>query len=162
MESRLSGSCIGAFFRAFGLVYLERLNATIDARQDRYGVMGVSFRSPAVRDALAKQDFVYTALERGVDGDIARPITSLCDVALSLDEQQRILAQMADQGVSIISLTVTEKGYCHREGMLDLTHPDIVHDIANPKIRNRRWAILWPHWCSGAQLELLPYLSVLR
>tara|TARA_B100000787_G_C16137137_1_gene270216 strand:- start:655 stop:996 length:342 start_codon:yes stop_codon:yes gene_type:complete len=52
----------------------------------------------------------------GGQGDIARTITSLCDVALSLQEQSRILAQMADVAVSIVSLTVTEKGYCQRDG----------------------------------------------
>lgn len=124
---------IGAFFRAFGLAYLERLNATIASPEQRYGVMGVSFRSAAVRDALAAQDFTYTALERGKDGDIARYITSLCDVALSTEEQARILAQMADEAVSIVSLTITEKGYCHHNGVLDLTHPAIAHDIANPE-----------------------------
>jgi fructuronate reductase len=124
---------LGAFFRAFGLAYLERLNASIEAQEDRYGVMGVSFRSPRVRDALAAQGFTYTALERGGQGDIARTITSLCDVAFSLQEQSRILAQMADVAVSIVSLTVTEKGYCQRDGALDLSHPDIVHDIANPQ-----------------------------
>ncbi len=31
-------------------------------------------------------------------------------------------------------MTVTEKGYCHipSTGALDLDHPDIVHDLANP------------------------------
>ena len=124
---------IGAFFRAFGLAYLERLNATIASPDQRYGVMGVSFRSAAVRDALAAQDFVYTTLERGADGDIARTISSLRDVALSTEEQARILAQMADEAVSIVSLTITEKGYCHQDGALDLAHPAIAHDIVNPE-----------------------------
>ena len=53
-------------------------------------------------------------------GDIARTITSLCDVGLSLQEQSRILAQMLDVSVSIVSLTVTEKGYYQRDGTLDL------------------------------------------
>lgn len=124
---------IGAFFRAFGLAYLEKLNATIPVQHNRFGVMGVSFRSATIRDALAGQDFVYTALERGADGDVARTITSLCDVAFSREEQSRILAQMADAKVSIVSLTITEKGYCHHDGALDLAHPDIAHDIANPE-----------------------------
>ena len=36
--------------------------------------------------------------------------------------------------IKIASLTVTEKGYCHNPstGELDLTHPDIQHDLANP------------------------------
>ena len=52
----------------------------------------------------------------GGQGDIERTITSLCDVAFSLQEQSRILAQMADVAVSIVSMTVTEKGYCQRDG----------------------------------------------
>ena len=44
-------------FRAFGLSYLERLNASFEAQEDRYGVMGVCFRSPRVLDALAAQGF---------------------------------------------------------------------------------------------------------
>ena len=35
----------------------------------------------------------------------------------------------------MVTLTVTEKGYCHipSSGALDLDHPDIVHDLANPE-----------------------------
>lgn len=123
---------IGAFFRAFGLEYLERLNETISEPADCHGVLGVSFRSPAVRNALASQDFVYAAVERGTEGDIARTITSLRDVRLTIEEPEPILERMADPAVAIVSLTVTEKGYCHKGGALDRAHPDIVHDIANP------------------------------
>lgn len=124
---------IGAFYRAFALAYIEKLNEQTDRFEDRYGVMGVSFRSPSVRDALAQNDFVYSALERGGDGDICHAITSLVDVAFAGEERARILDQMAAPAVSIISLTITEKGYCAHDGTLDLAHPDIVHDIANPE-----------------------------
>ena len=41
---------------------------------------------------------------------------------------------MAYPGVRIVSLTVTEKGYCHEPstGRLNRDHPDIVHDLAHP------------------------------
>ena len=41
---------------------------------------------------------------------------------------------MADPACRIVSLTVTEKGYCHHPatGRLDAAHPDIIHDLANP------------------------------
>lgn len=46
-----------------------------------------------------------------------------------------LLAKMSDEAVKIVSLTVTEKGYCHdpATGNLNADHPDIVHDLANPK-----------------------------
>jgi fructuronate reductase len=39
---------------------------------------------------------------------------------------------MADPGTRIVTLTVTEKGYCHdpATGALNEAHPDIVHDLA--------------------------------
>ena len=44
-----------------------------------------------------------------------------------------LLAAMADPRVRIVSLTVTEKGYCHdpATGELNEAHPDIVHDLAD-------------------------------
>ena len=40
---------------------------------------------------------------------------------------------MADPAIRIVSLTVTEKGYCHtpQTGDLDERHPDVVHDLNN-------------------------------
>jgi fructuronate reductase len=41
---------------------------------------------------------------------------------------------MCDPAVAIVTLTVTEKGYCYdpATAALDEKHPDIVHDLANP------------------------------
>jgi fructuronate reductase len=46
----------------------------------------------------------------------------------------QLIARMADPATRIVSLTVTEKGYCHtpQTGELDAGHPDIVHDLAHP------------------------------
>ena len=47
---------------------------------------------------------------------------------------------MADPRIRIVSLTVTEKGYCHdpATGELDQSHPDIVHDLAHPDAPGQR------------------------
>ncbi len=123
---------IGAFYRAFALPCFETLNMTLPRQQDRYAVMGVSLRSPAIRDALALQDFIYHTIERSPDDDIARRITCLVDVGFAGEDRERILATMAAPEVSLVSLTITEKGYCHKNGQLDANHPDILHDIENP------------------------------
>src|SRR5207237_4179888 len=42
----------------------------------------------------------------------------------------------------VITSTVTEKGYCLGvDGMLDFDHPDIIHDLANP--RSPRSLVAW-------------------
>jgi fructuronate reductase len=42
---------------------------------------------------------------------------------------------LASPAIDVVTLTVTEKGYCHvpSTGVLDLDHPDIVHDLADPE-----------------------------
>ena len=47
------------------------------------------------------------------------------------------LGVLAAPEIDVVTLTVTEKGYCHRPatGALDVDHPDIVHDLANPAAR---------------------------
>jgi fructuronate reductase len=45
-----------------------------------------------------------------------------------------IIDAMSHPDIAIISMTITEKGYCHKPatGDLDTNHPDIIHDIARP------------------------------
>ena len=45
------------------------------------------------------------------------------------------LEVLASPAIDVVTLTVTEKGYCHipSSGELDLDHPDIVHDLADPE-----------------------------
>jgi fructuronate reductase len=95
-----------------------------------WGIVGVSLRSAADRDALAPQGFAYTAVELG-EAETARVIEVIEDVLVAPEDPEAVLARMADPGVRIASLTVTEKGYCHAPatGRLLMDHPDIVHDL---------------------------------
>ncbi|MDJ0825863.1 MAG: mannitol dehydrogenase family protein [Rhodobacter sp.] len=149
---------IGAFFRAFGVPWLEDVMA---AAGGDWGVVGVSLRSAAVRDRLGPQDTAYHCLQRGSDGTELRRVTALRRVLFLGEERAEVLAAMADSAVSLVSLTVTEKGYAHvpGAGRLDLNHPQIVHDIGAPDapltapglivaaLRRRRDAGLRPFTC---------------
>jgi fructuronate reductase len=120
---------LGAFFRAHGAVYVEEAMA---ASGGDWGIVGVSLRSPDVRDALGPQGGAYVALELGPGGETARVIEAVAEVLVAQEDPEAVLARMADPKVRIVTLTVTEKGYCHSPatGRLDLAHPDIAHDIA--------------------------------
>ncbi len=122
---------LGAFFRAHGAVYVAE---AMDRSGGDWGITGVSLQRPDMRDALAPQGGVYTALELGPDGQTARTIDSITGVLVAREGAAAVIAAMADPAVRIVSLTVTEKGYCHNPatGALNLSHPDIAHDIANP------------------------------
>ena len=99
-----------------------------------WGIIGASLRSRETHEALAPQDCLYTvAIRAGADAE-HRVIGSILDTEVARDNPARLIARMADPSTRIVSLTVTEKGYCHtpQTGELDERHPDIVHDLANP------------------------------
>ncbi|MFN3275712.1 MAG: mannitol dehydrogenase family protein [Paracoccus sp. (in: a-proteobacteria)] len=122
---------LGAFFRAHGAIYVSEAMA---ASGGDWGIIGVSLQSPGTRDRLQPQGWAYTALELGPQGETAQVVTVLRDVLVAPENPQAVLDAMAAPSVNIVSLTVTEKGYCHEPstGRLNASHPDIVHDLANP------------------------------
>lgn len=122
---------LGAFFRAHGAIYIAE---AMEKSGGDWGIAGVSLVRPDQRDALAPQDFAYTAVELGPDGEIPRVVTVINDVLVAREDPDAVLSLMADAGVKIVTLTVTEKGYCHEPatGKLNREHPDIQHDLENP------------------------------
>jgi len=123
---------IGAFFRAQTAVYIEE--AIAKAGGD-WGVIGVSLRSPLQRDLLAPQDCLYTAIERDTRHTRATIMTVLREVLVAPENPAAVLERMAAPSTHIVTLTITEKGYCHdpANGALNVEHPEIKHDLANPR-----------------------------
>ncbi|PWW01683.1 fructuronate reductase [Hoeflea marina] len=121
---------LGAFFRAHGAIYIAE---AMRASGGDWGIVGVSLQSTTQRDALEPQGFAYTAVEQGPDGETARIIDVVQNVLVARENPGAVLEQMAQPNVRIVSLTVTEKGYCHEPstGRLNRAHPDIVHDLEN-------------------------------
>jgi fructuronate reductase len=126
---------LGAFFRAHGAPWIAE---AVAARGGDWGILGVSLQTPGTRDALAPQDGCYLAVEQGPEGETARPVTVLAGVLVAPEDPAAVLAAMADPAVRIVTLTVTEKGYCHDPASraLNTAHPDIVHDLAAPLPRS--------------------------
>ncbi|KRR15331.1 mannitol dehydrogenase [Bradyrhizobium jicamae] len=122
---------IGAFHRAHQAVVIDDLLA--GGAMD-WGIVGASLRSPATRDALAPQDCLYTLAVRSGAGTEHRIIGSVLANEVAPEKPGQLIARMADPATRIVSLTVTEKGYCHtpQTGDLDEHHPDIAHDLQNP------------------------------
>jgi len=122
---------LGAFFRAHGAIYVAE---AMEASGGDWGILAASLQSPGTRDALKPQGYAYTALQAGPEGDTARVIDVIEDMIVAPEDPAALIAAMADPAVKIVTLTVTEKGYCHdpATGELNPAHPDIVHDLANP------------------------------
>lgn len=121
---------LGAFHRAHQAVYTDAiLNA-----DPRWGICGVSLRTPRSIEALASQNGLYTVLEKSAGPTSARVIGAVRETLFLGAARDRVTLHIADPAVRVVSLTVTEKGYCHdpATGRLDPSHPDIAHDLAHP------------------------------
>jgi fructuronate reductase len=109
-------------------------DAVLRSGDRRWGIMGASLRSPDTRDALAPQDDLYTIAESDEAGERCRIIGALRGVIVAPEDPQALIEAMCLPSVKIVSLTVTEKGYCHdpATGELNEQHPDIIHDLSHP------------------------------
>lgn len=121
---------IGAFHRA----HQAALTDALLAEDPSWGICGVSLRSPDTRDALRPQDGLYTLAVKDGAGTDFSVIGSVVELLCAPEDPEAVLRRMADPATRIVSLTITEKGYCHNPatGTLDENHPDIAHDLANP------------------------------
>ncbi len=119
---------IGAFHRAHQAFYTE---AALNKFGGDWGIIGSSLRSASVRDQLVPQDCLYTLVERSGDGEKLQIIGAVLDTLVGPENPAALVVKMADTNIKIVSLTITEKGYCHdpATGNLNLFHPDIIHDL---------------------------------
>lgn len=127
---------IGAFHRAHQAVFTqEALEHEGAEKGGNWHIVGVSLRSATVRDQLNPQDGLYTVVETASGSSKTKVISAVKNVLVAPENPKAVLDLLQDDRCKIISLTVTEKGYCHlpATGSLDLKHPDIEHDLKNPE-----------------------------
>ncbi|MDI9238439.1 mannitol dehydrogenase family protein [Lysobacter sp. LF1] len=119
---------VGAFHRAHQAVYVEDLLA-LDAR---WAICGVSLNSRDVREALQPQEGLYTLALLGETTQM-RVIGSVREVLAAREQGDAVLARLSHPDVRLVTLTITEKGYCLKGEHLDLAHADIVRDLTTPR-----------------------------
>jgi fructuronate reductase len=119
----------GAFHRAHQAAYFDALAVN----DTRWGICGVSLHSTGVRDALEPQDGLYALAI--LDETISyRIIGAMREVLVGPEDIEAVFERLTRPSVALVTSTVTEKGYCLAPDFsLDLQHPDIIHDLANPQ-----------------------------
>ena len=126
---------VGGFHRAHQAIYTEALLNRGQAQE--WAICGVGLRREdrAMRDALASQDHLYTMVVLGDEPGLeVRVVGAINGMLLAEDSPAALIDTLADPAIRIVSLTITEGGYCiddsNGEFMAHL--PDIQHDLANP------------------------------
>lgn len=119
----------GAFHRAHQASYID----TVLRDDPRWGIAAVSMRSRGTVEALEQQDGLYTLAIR--DAEPSLRVIGAHRRFLAPDAAGETHALLADPAVTLVTTTVTEKGYClAADGTLDRDHPDIVHDLAGAAV----------------------------
>ncbi|MGJ4942200.1 mannitol dehydrogenase family protein [Bradyrhizobium sp. HKCCYLS1011] len=117
---------LGAFHRGHQAVYTDAL-----LKDDpRWGILGVSLRSPDTRDALQPQGGLYSVSASDGATLQRRVIGALTGLVVAPEDPAGLLRRLAEPSVRVVSTTVTEKGYSHdpATGVLRTDDPDIRHD----------------------------------
>lgn len=124
----------GAFHRAHQALFTDQLASETESD---WGFCEINlFGGEALIKSLREQNHLYTVVEKGADKAEVKIIGSVCEsLHPTFDGAQAILEKMAEPQVSIVSMTITEKGYCSDPvtGQLDADNPMIIHDLANPE-----------------------------
>lgn len=119
----------GAFHRVHQAWYFDAALAN----DPRWGICEVALQSSGVRDALAPQDGLYSLAILDEQRSFA-VIGSIRELLVAREAPAAVIQRLADPLTKLITATVTEKGYCLRgDGTLDVTHPDIAHDLGAPQ-----------------------------
>lgn len=127
---------VGGFHRAHQAYYTDALMNRGEALD--WAICGVGLRAEdrRARDDLKEQDYLFTLFELGDSDDTeVRVIGAIRDMLLAEDGAQALIDKLADPQIRIVSLTITEGGYCiddsNGEFMAHL--PQIQHDLAHPE-----------------------------
>ena len=99
---------VGAFHRAHQAAWFDEILGRGDPR---WGVLGVSLRSPTAEQALAPQDGLYTLIERSAEGETVRVRGAILGVISAAGREREAIAALAAPQTHLVSLTITEKGY---------------------------------------------------
>ncbi|WP_336706962.1 MULTISPECIES: mannitol dehydrogenase family protein [unclassified Cedecea] len=147
LKTRIVHFGFGAFHRAHQALLTDRV---LNKLGGDWGICEISlFNGDKLMHDLRQQDHLFTVLEKGAAGNQARVIGAVKEcLNARLDGMEAIIEKFCEPQVAIVSLTVTEKGYCidPASGKLDPTNERIIHDLTSPES---------PHSVPGILVEAL-------
>jgi mannitol 2-dehydrogenase len=126
---------VGNFHRAHMARYTDDLFGK--GLDHDWAILGAGVRpnDAVMREKLAAQDWLTTAIELGPDTVRAQVVGSMVDFVPVEAGHQALIRAMSDPAIRIVSLTVTEGGYYIDPAtqQFDASHPDIRHDAETPE-----------------------------
>lgn len=118
----------GAFHRCHQAEYTEDMLA--GGYDDRLE-LAVNIKPPSLTAQLGQQDCLYTRTLRSGAHQETRLIGSIAKTMDASDDMAGTVGALASPDIGSVTMTVTEKGYCHipATGLLNEAHRDIQADL---------------------------------
>lgn len=121
----------GNFHRAHQAIATQ---AAIQAEGDtglQWGITAVSMRRKTIAEKLARQNGLYTVLQRGPEKTKATVSAAIKEAIYAPEDFLGLTKRIADPKIKLVTLTVTASGYLVEpsSGKLLAEHPEIVKDL---------------------------------
>ncbi len=132
MDTSIVHIGLGAFLKAHFAVYVDDYNKI---SKDVHLIEAISLRSNNSKKIMSKQDNLYTAHEESGKSSSYSLIKSV-KKSLFLTKNRKYINDLAlSENIKLITLTITEKGYCYSPSLngLNVNNPEIIHDLKNLK-----------------------------
>ncbi|MCG9658603.1 fructuronate reductase [Vibrio mediterranei] len=133
LKSRIVHLGFGAFHRAHQGLFTDEVARK---SQSDWGICEVNlFGGEELITSLRAQDHLYSVAEKGALSTDVKVIGSVTEsLHPSLDGIDAVIEKMAEPQIAIVSMTITEKGYCAdpATGRLDKNSPLVIADLENP------------------------------
>ena len=124
---------VGGFHRSHQALYVHDLMQKSPSNWLISGI-GLLPNDNANIAALEGQDSLYAILERSAKQDVLKICGGIKEVLHAPSNTSVVFDRLMDENVKILSLTITEKGYCYnQQGDLDLTNANIQNDLNTPE-----------------------------
>mmetsp|Transcript_127376 Transcript_127376/g.317953 ORF Transcript_127376/g.317953 Transcript_127376/m.317953 type:complete len:511 (-) Transcript_127376:68-1600(-) len=123
---------VGGFHRAHQAMYTDAVLASQEEGSSQWGISGVGLlpSDARMRDMMLKQDCLYTLWARGATSEL-RVLGPHCEFLFAPEQHEEVIARLAAQDTKVVTLTITEKGYCSElsTGALDVTLAAVQTDL---------------------------------
>ncbi|GHT65941.1 mannitol dehydrogenase [Spirochaetia bacterium] len=123
---------LGNFHRAHQAFFLDTLIAKGLTASGIFEMNLIADTFPLAKIA-AEQDYLYTLIAKnGREEAVPQVIGSILGYVNAASDKEAAIARIANAETSMVSLTITEKGYCRNTADVDWNHPMIKHDLVHP------------------------------
>ncbi|MGX9417407.1 mannitol dehydrogenase family protein [Vibrio sp. WJH972] len=133
LKTRIVHIGFGAFHRAHQGLYTSEM---IEKTGSDWGICEINLFGGQLIKQLREQDHLYSVLEKNTDSNVSKISRAVIESVHPIhDGKQAVLDKLAEPQVAIVSMTITEKGYCAdlSTGHLDFNNSLIISDLANPQ-----------------------------